>query len=93
MTPVTLRIKNVRTVRAFAEKPSEQSRHPKYYIKMKTNLSLEGFSEISQADQQEINGGLFFVPILAALIIAGGTEIIQDWDNFKNGLMGRPEEK
>lgn len=93
MAPVALRVKNVRTVRAYAEKPSEQSRHPKYNIKMKTKLSLEGFSEISRAKQQEINGGGLLLGLLASLLVAGGTEIIQDWDNFKNGLMGRPEEK
>ncbi len=61
---------------------------------MKTKLSLEGFSEISRAEQQEINGGVLpLLPLLSGLLIAGGTEIIKDWDNFKNGLMGRPEEK
>lgn len=62
---------------------------------MKTKLSLEGFSEISRAEQEEISGGLlpFILPILSGLLLAAGTEIIEDWDNFKNGLMGRPEEK
>ncbi|MCP4312627.1 MAG: hypothetical protein GY790_15300 [Bacteroidetes bacterium] len=62
---------------------------------MKTEMSLEGFSEISQSEQQEINGGL--ISIVAALIVvavgAGIAEIISDWDNFKNGLCGRAEEK
>jgi hypothetical protein len=48
------------------------------------------FREIPLAEQQEINGGAlhFFVLIGAAAV----TQIIVDWDNFKNGLMGRPEE-
>ncbi len=62
---------------------------------MKTELSLEGFSEISPNEQQEINGGI--LPILAGLLIslavAAADNIMNDWDNFKNGLMGRPEEK
>lgn len=60
---------------------------------METKLSLEGFSEISHAEQNEINGGGFLLGLLSGILIAGGTEIIKDWDNFKNGLMGRPEEK
>ncbi len=62
---------------------------------MKTELSLEGFSEISPNEQQEINGGIlpFFAGILSAIVVAAATELMHDWDNFKNGLMGRPEEK
>lgn len=60
---------------------------------MKTEQTLEGFSEISMSEQQEINGGIW--PIIARIVvglaIAAGTELIDDWDNFKNGLMGRPE--
>jgi hypothetical protein len=62
---------------------------------MKTELSLEGFSEISPCEQQEINGGVW--PILARILVgaavAAVTEIIDDWDNFKNGLRGLPEQK
>jgi hypothetical protein len=62
---------------------------------MKTELSLEGFSEISSNEQQEINGGIlpFLAGLISGIILASGTEIISDWDNFKNGLMGRPEDK
>jgi hypothetical protein len=62
---------------------------------MKTELSLEGFSEISQSRQQEINGGLlpFVAGILSSIVVAAVTEIIDDWDNFKNGLKGLPEQK
>lgn len=62
---------------------------------MRNELLLEGFSEVSQSEQQEINGGLlpFFAGLLTGVIIAAATELIHDWDNFKNGLMGRPEQK
>ncbi len=62
---------------------------------MKTELSLEGFSEISPNEQQEINGGIWSLvaKILVGAAVAAATEIINDWDNFKNGLMGRPEDK
>jgi hypothetical protein len=62
---------------------------------MKTELSLEGFSEISPNEQQEINGGIWplFAGVLSAIVVAAATELMHDWDNFKNGLMGRPEEK
>ncbi len=58
---------------------------------MKNNVNSEHFRLIPQAKQQEINGGAipFFVLIGAAAV----TQIIIDWDNFKNGLMGRPEDK
>ncbi|MDX2431671.1 MAG: class IIb bacteriocin, lactobin A/cerein 7B family [Bacteroides sp.] len=62
---------------------------------MKTELALEGFSEISMSEQQEINGGIW--PIIARILVgaavAAATEIIDDWDNFKNGLQGLPETK
>ncbi|MFO7670699.1 MAG: hypothetical protein R6W31_13650 [Bacteroidales bacterium] len=62
---------------------------------MKTELSLDGFSEIPQPEQQEINGGI--LPIVARFLVsvavAAASEIINDWDNFKNGLMGLPEQK
>jgi len=58
---------------------------------MKTEMTMEGFNEISQSDQKEINGGLW--PVLGCLIVAAATEIMSDWDNFKNGLKGLPEQK
>jgi hypothetical protein len=62
---------------------------------MKTELLLDGVSEIPCQEQQEINGGI--IPIVARFLvsvaIAATTEIINDWDNFKNGLMGLPEQK
>ncbi len=62
---------------------------------MKTEMSLEGFSEISRSEQQEINGGIWPIlgKIAAGIIIAAATAVIDDWDNFKNGLQGLPETK
>ena len=47
------------------------------------------------SEQQEINGGI--LPLVARFLVgvavAAVTEIINDWDNFKNGIQGLPEEK
>jgi len=59
---------------------------------MNINLLPEGFREIPLAEQETINGGIW-PAVLVGVLIAASTEIIRDWDNFKNGLMGRPEEK
>jgi hypothetical protein len=56
---------------------------------MKTEICAGNFSEIPVNEQLEINGGaLHFLILVAAAAV---TQIIFDWDNFKNGLMGRPE--
>ncbi len=61
---------------------------------METEIFTEDFREIDLREQQEINGGVF--PILIGFIIGisvtAGGELFRDWDNFKNGLVGRPEE-
>ena len=56
-----------------------------------TQKLSEEFLPLRRDEMYEIHGG--FLPILAGLIIAGGAAIIGDWDNFKNGLMGRKEVK
>lgn len=62
---------------------------------MKTEMSLEGFSEISLSEQQGINGGFWHIvaKFAVGVAIAATTEIINDWDNFKNGLQGLPEDQ
>ena len=62
---------------------------------MRKELLLEGFSEVSQSEQQEISGGLlpFVAGLLSGILVAAATELIDDWDNFKNGLQGLPEQK
>jgi len=58
---------------------------------MNSELQIESFKEIPAEEQQGINGGIW--PIVAAIAVAVVEEIIRDWDNFKNGLTGQPEEK
>lgn len=58
---------------------------------MKHRLIAENFREIPAEEQLELNGGAF--PLIAALAVAVIEQVISDWDNFKNGLLGRPEEK
>ncbi|HER09063.1 MAG TPA: hypothetical protein ENO20_09155 [Bacteroides sp.] len=58
---------------------------------MKTDLCTGNFREIPVPEQQKLNGGI--LPFLAGIGIAAIAEIISDWDNFKNGLTGKPEEK
>lgn len=58
---------------------------------MKNELAIENFNEIPVQEQQDINGGIWQILISVGIIAVG--EIIDDWDNFKNGLTGRPEEK
>jgi hypothetical protein len=55
---------------------------------MESNLT-----EISISESAGINGGGIIPTLIAGLIIAGGAQIISDWDNFKNGLAGRREVK
>jgi hypothetical protein len=56
---------------------------------MKNEICIGDFQEVPLKEQLEINGGL--IPFLALIGAAAVTQIILDWDNFKNGLMGRPE--
>ncbi len=91
-------INRKRTCAPFGRQPKSHLNRVgilKYFIKMKTEQSLEGFSEISLSEQQEINGGIWTLVgrLLVSLAAAAATAIINDWDNFKNGLQGLPEEK
>lgn len=56
---------------------------------MKTEICIAGFSELSPVELQKASGGIH--PILIGAAIAALGQIIVDWDNFKNGLLGRPE--
>jgi hypothetical protein len=56
---------------------------------MNRELCTGNFRTIPLREQQEINGGAF--PLLGLIGVAAITQIILDWDNFKAGLMGRPE--
>ncbi len=48
------------------------------------------FLPLNREEMHEIHGGILLV-ILAGIAIAAGAAIINDWDNFKRGLMGMPE--
>jgi hypothetical protein len=60
---------------------------------MNESLKLsKNFLPMRQEEMYETRGGSILLAILGGLAIAAGGEIIGDWDNFKNGLRGRPEE-
>ena len=50
------------------------------------------FLPLKREEMYDVKGGILAV-ILAGLAIAAGAAIINDWDNFKAGLMGLPEIK
>ena len=58
---------------------------------MKSKLCIDSFKEIPMQEQQELNGGI--LPFLGAVALLTISRVIVDWDNFKNGLMGRVEKK
>jgi len=57
--------------------------------------TLENLHEIHYLDQKEMletSGGVaWFLPIAIAAACAAVEEVIRDWDNFKAGLLGKPE--
>ena len=57
--------------------------------------TIEQLNEIQFLDQQEMletsGGVMWIVPILIAAGCAAVEEVIRDWDNFKAGLLGKPE--
>ncbi|MEN8202275.1 MAG: hypothetical protein ABFS28_06745 [Bacteroidota bacterium] len=58
---------------------------------MNSELTIESFRELPVEEQQDIHGGIW--PILVSLALIVVEEVVSDWDNFKNGLTGEPEEK
>ena len=57
----------------------------------KMNVTSSGLVPLSAEETLNTRGGIGIgAAILIGLAIAGGGEIISDWDNFKNGLFGRP---
>ena len=59
---------------------------------MKTDMDLELFPEIPENQLQDLRGGGFVAMLAAAAIGSAVKQILEDWDNFKNGLSGMPEE-
>jgi hypothetical protein len=58
---------------------------------MNRELAIEHFQEIPADELRGTLGGAW--PIIVSLALIVVEEIASDWDNFKNGLTGRPEEK
>ncbi len=59
---------------------------------MKTFEKSNEMQILDQKELLEITGGVaWFVPILIAAGCAAVEEVIRDWDNFKAGLLGKPE--
>ena len=56
-----------------------------------TNQLSEKFHPLEREEMHEIQGGILLI-IIAGLTVAAGAAIINDWDNFKNGLFGRHEQ-
>ena len=56
---------------------------------MDTDFNIEHFTPVPETELQEINGGNPFLVAIAVVCVA---QIILDWDNFKNGLAGNPEQ-
>ena len=44
-------------------------------------------TELTLNEKSQVNGGMFWIP----LALLACKAIIDDWDNFKAGLAGRPE--
>ena len=58
---------------------------------MNSELTIENFQEIPATELEGINGG-GILPFLGSLALIIVEEVVRDWDNFKNGLTGQPEE-
>ena len=51
------------------------------------------YVELSESELRQIEGGSILGGIAIGLAITCFAQIIGDWDNFKNGIAGRPEVK
>lgn len=58
---------------------------------MNSELTIENYQEIPVSEQRGVNGG-GILPFLGSLALIIVEEVVRDWDNFKNGLTGQPEE-
>jgi hypothetical protein len=61
------------------------------------NLNETGLKNLSNREKLETTGGCggictFFALSAAAAVGAAANEIVKDWDNFKRGLAGEPEQ-
>ncbi|MGC1392550.1 MAG: hypothetical protein WA816_16065 [Bacteroidales bacterium] len=44
-------------------------------------------TELTLTEQREVNGGILWEALVLAVVVC----VINDWDNFKAGLTGKPE--
>jgi bacteriocin-like protein len=49
------------------------------------------YVELSESELRQIEGGSFWVALGIGVAITAWSQIVSDWDNFKNGLAGRRE--
>ncbi len=56
----------------------------------KFDIAAAGLQPLTKQEETEISGG--WVAMVRAIVGAAVSAIINDWDNFKNGLAGRPEQ-
>ena len=62
------------------------------------NLELMGVQEMNVQEMKDENGGIAFwaavaIGVLIGTAVGANVQIMSDWDNFKNGLLGLAEEK
>ena len=58
-----------------------------YLIFMVMEIDYYNVTELTLNEKSQVNGGMFWIP----LALLACKAIIDDWDNFKAGLAGRPE--
>ncbi len=51
------------------------------------------YVELNESELKQIEGGSILGGLAIGLAITVFAQIVGDWDNFKNGLAGRPEVK
>ena len=56
----------------------------------KSEFNAAGLLPLNAEEERNVCGG-FWLQILGGGLVAAGRTIINDWDNFKAGLMGEPE--
>ncbi len=49
------------------------------------------YVELSESELGQIEGGSFWVALGVGILITSWSQIVGDWDNFKNGIAGRRE--
>jgi hypothetical protein len=49
-------------------------------------IKMFNVNELPLREQKQINGGFWGALLIAAIVV-----VINDWDNFKNGIAGKPE--